>query len=117
MLAGRAVDVVGPRRMILIGWFVYAVIYLAFGLAAAAWEVVGPFLWLRGILRPDEPAEKTLVANLVGKEFRGLPRLFNCADRNRYVAGQPGLGALYERFGALSPSVSVRLCLCSRPAI
>ena len=66
--------------MILIGWFVYAVIYLAFGLASAAWEVWVLFCGYAVFYALTEPAEKTLVANLVGKELRGLAYgWFNCA--------------------------------------
>ena len=103
MLAGRAVDVIGPRRMILIGWFVYAVIYVAFGLASAAWEVWVLFCGYAAFYALTEPAEKTLVANLVGKEFRGLAYgWFNCAIGIATLPASLVFGALYARFGALS---------------
>lgn len=103
MLAGRAVDVIGPRPMILIGWCVYAVIYLSFGLASLAWEVWALFGGYAVFYAFTEPAEKTLVANLVGKEFRGLAYgWFNCAIGIATLPASVIFGALYERFGALT---------------
>jgi MFS family permease len=39
LLAGRASDRLGPRPLIIAGWGVYALIYLAFALATSAWQV------------------------------------------------------------------------------
>ena len=72
MLAGRAVDRLGPRPMILAGWVVYAAVYLAFAVVSAAWQVWALFLVYALFYALTEPAEKTLVANLVGEEHRGL---------------------------------------------
>ena len=38
---GRAVDKFGPRRFIIFGWMVYALVYIAFGLASQAWQAHG----------------------------------------------------------------------------
>ena len=38
-VCGRWSDFVGPRPLILIGWLLYAAVYVAFGLASAAWHV------------------------------------------------------------------------------
>ena len=38
--AGRLSDRLGRRRLIILGWSVYAAIYLGFGLAQTAWQVV-----------------------------------------------------------------------------
>lgn len=101
MLAGRVVDKIGPRPMILIGWFVYAVIYVAFGLATAAWEVWILFFGYAVFYALTEPAEKTLVANLVGQESRGLAYgWFNCAIGIATLPASLVFGALYERFNA-----------------
>ena len=72
MLAGTAVDRIGPRPMILAGWVVYAAVYLAFALVSAAWQVWLLFLVYALFYALTEPAEKTLVANLVAEEHRGL---------------------------------------------
>ena len=50
----------------------YAGVYLAFALATAAWQAWVVFLGYALFYGLTEPAEKTLVANLVGRERKGL---------------------------------------------
>jgi MFS family permease len=100
MIAGRVVDRVGPRPMILFGWVFYAGIYLAFGLATAAWHVWILFVAYAIFYAMTEPAEKTLVANLVGAEHRGLAYgWYNCAVGIATLPASVLFGALYESFG------------------
>lgn len=72
LLFGRAVDKFGPRPFMFLGWFVYAGVYLAFALATTAWEAWIFFLVYALFYGLTEPAEKTLVVNLVGSERKGL---------------------------------------------
>src|SRR5581483_1386091 len=44
LLAGRASDFLGPRPVLIAGWALYAVAYLAFALAANAWQAWVIFL-------------------------------------------------------------------------
>jgi MFS family permease len=100
MFAGRAVDRVGPRPMILWGWVFYAGVYLAFGLATAAWHVWGLFAAYAIFYAMTEPAEKTLVANLVGAEHRGLAYgWYNCAVGIATLPASVLFGVLYQSFG------------------
>jgi len=100
VFAGRVVDRVGPRPMILFGWVFYAGIYLAFGLATAAWHVWILFVAYAVFYAMTEPAEKTLVANLVGPEHRGLAYgWFNCAIGIATLPASVLFGVLYESFG------------------
>lgn len=102
LLAGRAVDQLGPRPLILSGWMLYAVIYLAFALASTAWHVWVVFLGYGLVYALTEPAEKTLVANLVGAERRGLAfGWFNCVIGIAALPSSLIFGWLYERYGAL----------------
>lgn len=102
MFAGRVVDRIGPRPMILFGWLFYAGIYLAFGLATAAWHVWVLFVAYAIFYAMTEPAEKTLVANLVGPEHRGLAYgWFNCAVGIATLPASVVFGVLYEMFGPL----------------
>ncbi len=71
-LLGFAVDRYGPRRFIVAGWSLYAAVYLAFGFASQAWHAWGLFLGYALFYGLTEPAEKTLVAQLVPADRKGL---------------------------------------------
>jgi MFS family permease len=102
LLAGPMVDRLGPRRLILAGWLLYAAIYVAFGLASAAWHVWTVFLAYGLVYALTEPAEKALVAGLVGPQHKGL-----AFGWFHFVIGLAALpssllfGWLYEQYGAL----------------
>ena len=102
MLGGRLADRWGSRPMILGGWLYYAGIYLAFALAASAWQVWALFIAYAIFYALTEPAEKTLVANLVGEEHRGLAYgWYNCAMGIATLPASLIFGALYQTFGPL----------------
>jgi MFS family permease len=102
LLLGRAVDRFGARRFIFLGWFVYAGVYLAFGLATTAWESWGLFLCYALFYGLTEPAEKALVANIVGGERKGLAYgWYNFAIGIATLPSSLIFGALYQSFGAL----------------
>jgi MFS family permease len=99
VVAGRAVDRFGPRPLILGGWIFYAVIYLAFGWATSAAEGWAFFLIYGAFHALTEPAERTLVANLVPKDRRGLA--FGWFSFAIGVAALPSsltFGWIYERY-------------------
>ncbi|MCA9268431.1 MAG: MFS transporter [Planctomycetales bacterium] len=103
LLVGRAVDRVGPRPPLLVGWFLYIGVYLAFGLATAAWQAWACFLIYGVFYALTEPAEKTLVANLAGAERKGLA--FGWYNFAMGVAALPAsviFGALYQTLGPLA---------------
>ena len=92
MIAGRAVDRIGSRPMILGGWGLYAGIYLGFAVASAQWHVWLLFVGYAMFYAFTESAEKTLVANLVGPDQRGLGlRLVQCGGWHRHTSRQPSL--------------------------
>ena len=102
-LAGRAVNRLGPRAMILAGWLLYAAVYLLFALATSAWHAWALFLGYAVFYAMTEPAEKTLVANLVGPEHRGLAYgWFNFAVGIATLPASVMFGALYHYFGVLT---------------
>jgi MFS family permease len=101
LFLGRAVDRFGPRPLLSLGWLVYAGTYLAFALATTAWEVWAFFLSYALFYGLTEPAEKTLVANLVGAERRGLAYgWYNLAIGGVTLPASLIVGALYDVFGA-----------------
>jgi MFS family permease len=102
MVAGRLVDRVGSRPMILGGWLLYAGIYLGFAVASAQWHVWLLFLSYAMFYAFTEPAEKTLVANLVGPDRRGLAYgWFNAAVGIGTFPASLLFGGLYQAFGPL----------------
>lgn len=103
VLAGRAVDRFGSRPMILGGWALYAAIYLGFAVASAQWHVWLLFAGYAMFYAFTEPAEKTLVASLVGSDQRGLAYgWYNAAIGVGTLPASLLFGWLYQVFGALT---------------
>jgi MFS family permease len=89
--------------MILSGWLFYALVYLAFAVATAAWHVWALFVAYALFYAVTEPAEKTLVANLVGNERKGLAYgWFNFAVGIATLPASLIFGGLYQMYGALA---------------
>lgn len=101
LLSGPVVDRLGPKPLIFMGWAIYAAIYLAFSAVQNAWQVWVVFLLYGVFYALTEPAEKTLVAHIVGKENRGLAfGWFNFAIGIAALPASLLFGFLYEQFGA-----------------
>jgi MFS family permease len=101
---GALSDRIGRRRLILVGWMVYAATYLGFGLASDAWHawalmaVYGLYYGL------NEGTEKALVADLAGAARRG--RAFGVYYAVLGLAALPasfGFGVLADRYRARVP--------------
>ncbi|WDI39893.1 MFS transporter [Bremerella sp. P1] len=102
LLVGGLVDRVGPRLPLFLGWFIYSGVYLAFALATTAWHAWAFFLLYAVFYSLTEPAEKTLVANLVGTERKGLAfGWYNFAIGISALPSSLIFGVLYEEFGPL----------------
>ncbi len=103
LVCGHWSDWLGPRPLILLGWLLYAAVYLAFGLASAAWQVWLLFLVYAGFYALTEPAEKALVAAIVGAERKGLA--YGWFNLTIGIAALPAsllFGWIYDRFGSLA---------------
>lgn len=69
--AGMLSDRLGRRKLIILGWLVYAASYLGFAFATSFWHVWLLF-GLYGLFRgATEGVERAFVADLVGEKFRG----------------------------------------------
>jgi MFS family permease len=102
VIAGRVVDRIGSRPLILAGWTLYAGIYFGFALASAPWHVWLLFGGYAMFYAFTEPAEKTFVANLVGPDNRGLAYgWFNAAVGIGTLPASILFGGLYQAFNAL----------------
>jgi MFS family permease len=103
VMVGRLVDRIGPRLPIVAGWLIYAAVYVAMGLATSAWQAWVLFLAYGTFYALTEPAEKVLVANLIGPQRTGLA--FGWYNFAIGIAALPSsliFGALYEGLGPLA---------------
>ncbi len=64
-------DRYGRRRTILLGWFLYGLVYLGFALATEVWQVVGLFASYGVFYALTEGVERAFVADLVPEQLRG----------------------------------------------
>jgi MFS family permease len=100
LLLGRLVDQVGPRPLIVLGWLLYAGIYVAFAAATQAWHVWLFFMVYALFYALTEPAEKALVANIVGAERKGLAYgWYNFAIGIATLPANLIFGKLYTDYG------------------
>jgi len=107
LVLGRMVDKYGPRPLLFAGWFVYAAIYLAFAIATTVWEVWLYFLLYALYYGLAEPAEKTMVAHLVGTTRKGLAYgWYNFAIGITTLPASLIFGAIYQRYGAFAAFAS-----------
>jgi MFS family permease len=103
LVCGGWVDRFGARPLIWAGWLVYAAVYLAFGLASAAWQAWALFLIYAGFYALTEPAEKALVARLVGPERKGLAYgWFNLTIGIAALPASLVFGWVYDLYGSLA---------------
>jgi MFS family permease len=98
---GALSDRLGRKRVIVIGWTVYAVVYLGFATARGAWTLVAWFLAYGSYFALTEGAEKALVADLTPAGRQGTAfGLYNAALGVGALAASVAFGFLYDRFGA-----------------
>jgi MFS family permease len=101
LMAGRASDLLGPRPVLIAGWALYAAAYLAFALAANAWQAWIIFLSYGFIYSLTEPASKALVGHLTPAERKGLAfGWFNFAVGIAALPSSLIFGWLYQQFGS-----------------
>ena len=83
---------------------IYAAIYLGFALASVQWHLWLLFAGYALFEAFTEPAEKTLVASLVGADQRGLAYgWFNAAVGVAALPASLLCGWLYQAFGTWRP--------------
>lgn len=102
-LAGPLADRLGARPMILVGWALYAIVYLAFAYAIQAWHAWSLFLIYGLFYALTEPAEKAYVTKLTSPEQKGFA--FGAYHFATGISALPAsvlFGWLYERFGPLA---------------
>jgi MFS family permease len=101
LLGGDASDRVPRARLILVGWALYAAVYVGFAFATTAWHIWALFIVYGCYYGLTEPAEKALVKDLAPAASRG--RAYGWYNFVIGVSALPaglGTGALWNRFGA-----------------
>ena len=102
-LAGRLADRWSPRMLILLGWGLYAAVYLGFGFATQVWHVWALFLGYAVFYALTEPAEKKLVARFAADGEAGAA--FGWFHTVLGIANLPSsllFGWLYQSFGPMA---------------
>jgi MFS family permease len=104
---GALSDRIGRKRVIQIGWGIYAFVYLCFALLdrlPGGWQIAATlalFAVYALYYAFSEGAEKAFVADLTGPELRGSAfGLYNLAVGLGALPASVLFGALYKAFGA-----------------
>ena len=98
---GALSDRLGRKRVIIIGWVIYAIVYLGFALARDAWTLIAWFLVYGSYFAFTEGAEKALVADLTPTGRQGTAfGIYNAVLGIGALAASVTFGFLYDRFGA-----------------
>ena len=100
---GALSDRLGRRRLIGAGWIAYAGIYLAFGVATAAWQLWTLFALYGLYYALVEGSERALVADLAGSGKKGTAfGWFHLIVGLGALPASLGFGLLYRAYGAPS---------------
>ncbi len=98
---GALADRWGRKRMLLSGWFLYALVYAGFGMAGSAWQVVALFLLYALYFAMTEASERALVADYAPPEVRGQAYgLFHFVVGIGMLPASVIFGALWEWAGS-----------------
>jgi MFS family permease len=100
--SGRLADRIGPRRQILLGWALYAAVYLGFGLASQAWMLLPLFAAYAGFYGLTEGAERALVVHLARGAGAGTSLgAFHFATGIGSLVASLWFGVLWEAYSPL----------------
>lgn len=103
IVAGRAIDRFGAKRLLLGGWMVYMAAYLGFAYATAIWHILALFALYAVFYAMAEPAERAMVATLCAPHQRGLAYgWFNAAIGIAALPASLWFGWLYESYGPVA---------------
>lgn len=97
VVGGRLADRISCRVLLIVGWLVYAVTYLGFGLATEIWQAAMLFFVYAIYFGLTEPSEKTLVTQLAPAALRGTAfGWFNLAVGVSALPASVGFGWLVD---------------------
>jgi MFS family permease len=97
---GTLSDRLGRKRVIVIGWSIYAVVYVGFAMASDASTLIVWFLVYGSYFALTEGAEKAFIADLTPAAKQGTAfGLYNAALGAGALAASVTFGFLYETYG------------------
>jgi MFS family permease len=98
---GGLSDRVGRKRVIAVGWLIFAAVYVGFAVSTSPVAFVAWFLFYGVYFALAEGAEKALVADLTPADRLGTAfGLYNAAVGAGMLTASVTFGYLYDRFGA-----------------
>jgi MFS family permease len=93
-------DRIGRRRVIALGWLVYAIVYIGFALSTTISALFGWFLLYGFYFGFAEGAEKALVADLAPADRRGFAfGVYNAVTGLGALAASVLFGLIWNTFG------------------
>ncbi|MFV0388356.1 MAG: MFS transporter [Pyrinomonadaceae bacterium] len=103
LIFGELSDRVGRRKLIFIGWLIYALVYFGFAFVGNMWQALALFLIYGIYFGLTEGAEKALVADLVPTEKHGTAfGYYNLAFGITVFPASLLFGFIWNQFGATS---------------
>ena len=97
-------DRIGREKVILLGWFAYAVAYFGFALAGASWQIWLLFAFYGLYYATTEGVAKAFVADMVGSERRGRAYgIYNTAVGIVSLPASFVAGLLWDRVSPAAP--------------
>jgi MFS family permease len=100
LVGGRLSDRVGRKPLVLIGWALYALIYLGMGIATATPVLIALFLGYGLYFGVTEPVERAWVANLALPDLRGTAfGYYNGAVGIAALPASVVFGGIWAAFG------------------
>lgn len=101
LIFGDLSDKVGRKKLIFVGWILYALVYCGFAFVTNAWQALVLFLIYGVFFGLTEGVEKALVADLVPEEKRGTAYgLYNLAFGITVFPAALLFGFLWQTFNA-----------------
>ena len=98
---GTLSDRVGRKRVIVLGWGVYALVYVGFALSTSTVTFIAWFLFYGVYFAFAEGAEKALIADLTPARRQGTAfGYYNAALGLGALVASVAFGFFYDRFGA-----------------
>lgn len=100
--AGIISDKISRKKIIITGWIIYAIVYIAFAYSTKVWHIWILFGIYGFYYALTEGVEKALVADLVGEELRGTAYgLYNFVIGILALPSSFICGLLWQKFGSI----------------